>query len=106
MAFLAVIKHVITVLTDIFQREHVVMDFSFLQADHVRLVLFDNCRKLMWAGAQSIDIKGDELHSREPFGDEIRSAIVAEKGRNGEIAVNDHQVLSARINVCKSQVPA
>jgi hypothetical protein len=82
------------------------MDFGFLQTDHVRLVLFDNCRKLMRAGAQSIDIKGDELHSREPFGDEIRSAIVAEKGRNGEIAMNDNQVSTARINVCKSTTSA
>jgi hypothetical protein len=38
----------------------------------------------MRAGAQSVDIKGDKLHSREPFGDEIRRAIVADKGADGE----------------------
>ncbi|MNE55910.1 hypothetical protein D3C80_1507800 [compost metagenome] len=82
MAFLAVIKHVITVLADFFQREHVVMHLGFLQTNYVRLVLFDNGGKLMRTCAQSVDIKGDELHSREPFGDEIRRAIVAEKGRS------------------------
>ncbi len=44
------------------------MDFSFLQADNVRLMLFHQRGKLMRAGAQAIDVKRDEFHSREHTG--------------------------------------
>jgi hypothetical protein len=40
--------------------------FGLLQADNVRLVLFDNRRQLMGAGAQSVDIKRDKFHKSLP----------------------------------------
>ncbi len=67
MAFLPVIEYVVAVLADVFQWEHVIVNFGFLQTDHVGLVLFDNCRQLMRTRAQSIDIKRDKLHERCRF---------------------------------------
>ncbi|VDZ62623.1 Uncharacterised protein [Serratia odorifera] len=43
------------------------MNFGFLQADNVRLVLFDDGGQLMRSRAQSIDIKRDKLHERCRF---------------------------------------
>ena len=57
MAFLTMIKDVVTELRHVFQREHVVMDFGFLQADDVRTMLFDQCLELMRTGTQPIDVK-------------------------------------------------
>ena len=68
MAFLTVIKNVVAQFRHLFEREHIVMDFSFLQADNVRLMLFHQRGKLMRAGAQAIDVKRDEFHSREHTG--------------------------------------
>ncbi|VAQ39517.1 Uncharacterised protein [Klebsiella pneumoniae] len=64
MAFLPVIKDVIAEPGDLFEREHVVVNFGFLQANHVRLVFFDDGGQLVWAGTQAVDIKRDEFHSR------------------------------------------
>ncbi|WP_241972134.1 hypothetical protein [Serratia odorifera] len=57
----------VAVLADLFQWEHVIMNFGFLQADNVRLVLFDDGGQLMRSRAQSIDIKRDKLHERCRF---------------------------------------
>ncbi len=40
------------------------MNFGFLQANHVRLVFFDDGGQLVWAGTQAVDIKETEFHSR------------------------------------------
>ncbi|MNL69871.1 hypothetical protein D3C87_1947860 [compost metagenome] len=64
MAFLPVIEHVIAVLADVFQWKHIIVNFGFLQTDHVGLVLLDNCGQLVRTRAQSIDIKRDKLHER------------------------------------------
>ncbi|MNG02797.1 hypothetical protein D3C84_858410 [compost metagenome] len=64
MAFLAMEMHVITQGLDLGQRELIVADLGFLQADHVRLVLFDQRRQLMGPGAQAIDVERDDLHGK------------------------------------------
>jgi hypothetical protein len=43
------------------------MDFSFLQADNIGLMLLNNCLKLMRTGAQAVDIKRDEFHKSLPW---------------------------------------
>jgi hypothetical protein len=43
------------------------VDLGFLQADHVRLMLFDQRRQLMRTGAQSVDVEGDDLHGRQSW---------------------------------------
>ncbi len=40
------------------------MDFRLLQPDHIGLVLFDDCLKLVGSGAQAVDIERDKFHSR------------------------------------------
>ncbi|MNI60541.1 hypothetical protein D3C73_1157660 [compost metagenome] len=67
MAFLTVIENVVTQLCDLFEREHVIVDFCLLQADHIRLVFFDNGCQLMRTGTQAVDIKRDKFHSRCHF---------------------------------------
>lgn len=57
MAFLAVIEDVVTQFCHLFEREHIVVNFCLLQADHVRLVLVDDGLQLMRTGAQAVDIK-------------------------------------------------
>ncbi|CSF84839.1 Uncharacterised protein [Shigella sonnei] len=64
MAFLPVIKHVVAELRHLFERKHIVMNFCLLQANHIRLVLFDDGFKLVRSGAQAVDIKRDKFHSR------------------------------------------
>ena len=64
MAFLPVIKHVVAELRHLFEWKHIVMNFCLLQANHIRLVLFDDGFKLMRSGAQAVDIKRDKFHSR------------------------------------------
>ncbi|STJ85966.1 Uncharacterised protein [Escherichia coli] len=54
------------------------MNFCLLQANHIRLVLFDDGFKLVRSGAQAVDIKRDKFHSPLPF-IQIKSAwMVAE----------------------------
>ena len=67
MAFLAVEVHVIAEGAHFFQRELVVVDLGFLQADHVRLVFFDQRCQLMRTGAQSVDVEGNDLHGRQSW---------------------------------------
>jgi hypothetical protein len=57
--------HVITQRLDLVQRELVVMDLGFLQADHVGLMFFNQRRQLMGASAQPVDVEGDDLHGRQ-----------------------------------------
>ena len=64
LAFLPVIKHVVAELRHLFERKHIVMNFCLLQANHIRLVLFDDGFKLVRSGAQAVDIKRDKFHSR------------------------------------------
>ncbi len=47
MAFLAVVIHVVAKGLYFGQGELIVVDFGFLQADHIRLVLFNQRRQLM-----------------------------------------------------------
>ena len=49
------------------QGELVVVDLGFLQADHVRLMLFDQRCQLMRASAQPVDVEGDDLHGRQSW---------------------------------------
>ncbi|MNI93091.1 hypothetical protein D3C73_1509830 [compost metagenome] len=62
MAFLPVVVHVVAELADFRFRELVVGNLGFLQADHVRLVLFDQRLELVGTGAQAIDIERNDLH--------------------------------------------
>ncbi|MNJ51896.1 hypothetical protein D3C77_472120 [compost metagenome] len=62
MALLAVVVHVVAQRLDIGEGELLVGDFGLLQTDDVRLVLVDQCRQLMRAGAQTIDIERNQLH--------------------------------------------
>ncbi|MCY1434177.1 hypothetical protein D9M71_502290 [compost metagenome] len=64
VAFLAMVVHVVTQCLHVGQRELIVADLGFLQADHVRLVLFDQRRQLMGPGAQAIDVERDDLHGK------------------------------------------
>lgn len=56
-------EYVITETGHRFMREHVVMNFSFLQANDIGLVFINNRCQLMEAGTESIDIKRDEFHN-------------------------------------------
>ncbi|MNW67292.1 hypothetical protein D3C74_458600 [compost metagenome] len=67
MAFLAVEIHVVAEGADFFERELVVVDLGFLQADHVRLVFFDQRCQLMRTGTQSVDVEGNDLHGRQSW---------------------------------------
>ncbi len=58
------VVHVITQGLDISQRELIVADLGFLQANHVRLVLFDQRRQLVRARAQAVDVERDDLHEK------------------------------------------
>ena len=62
--FLPIIKDVVTEFRHLFEREHVVVDFRLLQANHVGLMLLDNRFQLMGTGTQAVDIKRDKFHSR------------------------------------------
>ncbi|MNF01020.1 hypothetical protein D3C80_1999450 [compost metagenome] len=61
------VMHVVTQRLDLGERELVVVDLGFLQADDIWLVLIDQCRQLMGAGAQAIDIERDDLHGRQSW---------------------------------------
>jgi len=65
VAFLPMVVHVIAKGLHFGQRELVIVDFGFLQTDHVGLVLFNQRRQLMRAGAQPVDIEGDDFHGRQ-----------------------------------------
>ncbi|MNN72947.1 hypothetical protein D3C81_1890260 [compost metagenome] len=67
MAFLPMVMHVVTQRLDLGERELVVVDLGFLQADDVWLVLLDQCRQLMGAGAQAVDVERDDLHGRQSW---------------------------------------
>ncbi len=56
--------HVVAQGLHLGQGELFVVDLGFLQPDHVRLVLLDQRRQLMGAGAQPVDVEGDDLHGR------------------------------------------
>ncbi len=62
MPFLAMIKDVVAQLCDLFEREHIVVNLCLLQANHVRLVFLYNCRQLMGARTQPVDIKRNKFH--------------------------------------------
>ncbi|MNP78009.1 hypothetical protein D3C76_1755400 [compost metagenome] len=62
MAFLPVIVDVVAELADFGFRELVVGNLGFLQADHVRLVLFDQRLELVGTCPQAIDIERNDLH--------------------------------------------
>ena len=64
VAFLTVVKNVIAQLRYLFEREHIVVNFCLLQADHIWLMLLNNRFKLVRAGTQAVDIKRDKFHSR------------------------------------------
>ncbi|MNZ53116.1 hypothetical protein D3C78_709840 [compost metagenome] len=62
VAFLPVIVDVVAELADFRFRELVVGNLGFLQADHVRLVLFDQRLELVGTRPQAIDIERNDLH--------------------------------------------
>ena len=51
MGFLAVIKNVVAEVFQVIEREHLVMDFGFLEADNIRLMLCDNRFQLVRPGS-------------------------------------------------------
>ena len=57
MAFLAMELHVIPQRFNVSERELFVTDFGFLQADHVRLMFFDQRCQLMRPSAQAVDVE-------------------------------------------------
>ena len=67
VAFLAMEIHVVAKGAYFFQRKLIVVDLGFLQADHVRLVFFDQRCQLMRTGAQSVDVEGNNLHGRQSW---------------------------------------
>lgn len=60
--FLTMEVHVVAQCLNFSQWELLVSHFGFLQADHVRLVLFDQRGQLMGPGAQAVDVERDDLH--------------------------------------------
>ncbi|MNJ54496.1 hypothetical protein D3C77_499370 [compost metagenome] len=64
MTFLAMKVHVITQGLDICQWKLLVADLGFLQADNIRLMLFDQRRQLMRPCAQAVDVERDDLHGQ------------------------------------------
>ena len=65
VGLLAVKLYVIAHGLHIGQREGLVMDLDFLQADHIGLVLVDDGLQLVQTGAQAVDIERDDLHVRD-----------------------------------------
>jgi hypothetical protein len=57
VTFLPVIKDVVAQFRHLFEREHIVVNFCLLQANHVGLMLLDNGFQLVRTGAQAVDIK-------------------------------------------------
>ena len=57
VTFLTVEVHVVAQRFDIGEGELLVADFGFLEANHVRLVFFDQRCQLMRPSAQAIDVE-------------------------------------------------
>ena len=66
MTLLAMVVHVITQGLDLGPGKLVIRDLGFLQSDHIRLIAFDDGRKLMRSCAQAIDIEANYLHDALP----------------------------------------
>ena len=64
MALLPVKVHVVAQRFDIGEGELLVADFGFLEANHVRLVFFDQRCQLMRPSAQAIDVERNDFHGR------------------------------------------
>jgi hypothetical protein len=60
--------HVVAELADFGFGELLIGYLGFLQADHVRLVFFDQGLQLMRARTQAIDIEGDDFHGQRVLG--------------------------------------
>ncbi|MNI79762.1 hypothetical protein D3C73_1362410 [compost metagenome] len=75
------VVHVVAQSLNVSQGELIVADLGFLQADHVRLVFFDQRGQLVRAGPQTIDVETDDLHGK----------TIPVKGRMLADIVPDHQ---------------
>src|SRR5690606_24388670 len=76
MTFLAVVMHVVAECFGLCQGELLVGDLGFLQADDIRLMLFDDRRQLVRSCPQSIDIERNKFHQWHSRKSVILTAIL------------------------------
>ncbi|MNN41816.1 hypothetical protein D3C81_1559560 [compost metagenome] len=81
VAFLAMKVYVVAQGLDLGERELLVADLGFLQADDVGLVLFDQRRQLVGPGTQAIDVERDDLHGSTIL---VKPRILADIGGVGQ----------------------
>jgi len=86
--------HVVTQRFDVGQGKLIVADLGFLQADHVRLVLFDQRRQLVRAGSQAVDVETDDLHGKTIL---IKGRMLADIGRHHQRGSFAKALLTCRL---------